>query len=259
VWEKTGGVSAVIYYPHTPPPHVFCLPLMSAVAAPKRSLRRGTKRPVEDVVDTGGGSAPGSDAGGGVVLGAGAEAGTGAGVGVVPRPCVCEVCGMGFWFPSKLKTHQLVHTRDRRFSCEICNASFTYATSLRVHRRLHTGEMPFSCAMCSARFRQTSGLTVHMRNHTKETYVGCPYCQKLLKGPTRLRAHILRHEDPTLSHGCPTCGKVLGSNQALKDHSRIHTGEVPFECEICGKKFRFRARLGRHREREHLCVKKAGV
>ena len=36
---------------------------------------------------------------------------------------------------------------------------------------------------------------------------------------------------------CTICPKVLTRNDNLQVHMRIHTGERPFTCEICGIKF----------------------
>ena len=45
---------------------------------------------------------------------------------------------------------------------------------------------------------------------------------------------------------CEFCGKVCVSISALKTHHRVHTGEKPYSCEICGKSYRQKHHLQYH-------------
>merc|ERR1711976_766915 len=38
-------------------------------------------------------------------------------------------------------------------------------------------------------------------------------------------------------HRCPLCPKSFISASKLKRHSRVHTGEKPFECSVCFQRF----------------------
>ncbi|XP_052764289.1 sal-like protein 3 isoform X11 [Mya arenaria] len=48
------------------------------------------------------------------------------------------------------------------------------------------------------------------------------------------------------NHACVFCGKAFPSKWKLENHLRIHTGEKPFTCHICGKSFNVKGTRRRH-------------
>ena len=84
----------------------------------------------------------------------------------------CKDCGKAFISNSKLRRHQLVHTKETPFGCtfEGCEKRFSLDFNLRTHLKLHTGERPFVCRTenCKKSFTQFINLKTHMTSHSRK-------------------------------------------------------------------------------------------
>lgn len=52
---------------------------------------------------------------------------------------------------------------------------------------------------------------------------------------------------------CPYCSKYFERAGHLERHKRIHTGEKPYRCEICGRRFNQKCSLKEHMKIHRRC------
>ncbi|KAJ8400147.1 hypothetical protein AAFF_G00398410 [Aldrovandia affinis] len=188
----------------------------------------------------------------------------------------CQVCDQHFRDPGRLRSHQRLHPELLMYGCRCCEERFGHAEELRAHEEgAHSGQAQLTCGKCDKAFRNMRGLRKHQLTHSNQRPFLCSLCGK---GFGR-REHLQRHEHVHSSekpHACQACGKTFKHKEDLSCHSRkvhaperkvykcpqcevfvhtasglsrhlrLHGGQQPHTCHVCGKGFPERYGLKRH-------------
>ena len=158
----------------------------------------------------------------------------------------------------EVEMHQEV-TPEKPLQCKLCDKTCISKTNLKRHMYTHTGLKPHKCQECGRAFARRNQLTRHEERHQVREYKECHLCHRSV---LNIENHLLYHERETPSK-CDSCHKEFSYRHELIAHqlssactttnnikfNREEEGSSrPFECEECGKRYKEKKALTRHKK-----------
>lgn len=161
------------------------------------------------------------------------------------------------------------------FCCKVCDRKYVRKRNFKMHlktqRHIERSQNPetikFSksesvmagaqllfCVICKKQLASRRQYMKHMKIHDPNVtikYLYCDICGHVSKDRSNLICHMRIHsgEKP---YSCPICFKKFTHSSYINGHIRmVHTGERPFLCTFCGHAFAVAGKLTAHIKAMH--------
>ena len=142
-----------------------------------------------------------------------------------------------------------------RLKCKNCNFRARTRAILSLHICEHHGDTLHECPEPNCTFKSTWKGSVN--RHRRERHgdhvrwpITCDICANgtVFQSEKTLQMHKkLMHEPrPRPTYQCSECGKLFTNKSYLKIHQVFHQKERPYECFLCGARFKESTSLNSH-------------
>ncbi|XP_070776823.1 zinc finger protein 572 [Enoplosus armatus] len=152
------------------------------------------------------------------------------------------------------------------FQCMICNRSFRLEVNLIRHHKIHRNQKELGNPTIVQNSNNMKTSDSEAKRHLPEPSHADPIDLNFIVKPETWRENCSDQNDSLprdselitsaeqqketcrapSKHQCHTCLKCFPSVSKLQRHMMTHTGQRPFGCEMCGKRFRQKTHLRVH-------------
>lgn len=141
------------------------------------------------------------------------------------------------------------------FRCKKCDYPTNRSSRIREHvRTCCIGVAQYGCRYCGGVYKIKRNLVVHMKTHESEDASGpvkivspghtCKKCGYTTTNQSHYDDHIITCENK--GHECEICGKSFRIRKYLNKHRRIHKVGDCYVCKTCNFKTDSGVQLGKH-------------
>ena len=179
-----------------------------------------------------------------------------------PQRINCDICGESYASKTGLTNHinrqHLAKSKEKKYSCDVCDFKTTTRQIAKEHKvRMHTTEARFECEKCDFKTKLKRDLKVHDNKRHREKVCSldykCNVCLKHFPNSSALRLHVMSHDKSNRKDlPCELCDYATIDLARLKNHvMQKHRSEKAFKCDQCGKAFKLKLPLDRHKRLIH--------
>lgn len=142
-------------------------------------------------------------------------------------------------------------------ACPVCERKFKHKNTCTVHIKVHhlgwTKRKMYDCPDCMKGFDNKKNMELHREAIHLGIRTICPLCDKPV---TRLDLHVRMVHTELPEWPCPDCGKKFKRKFDLNRHRvTVHLGVRNFPCDLCGKRFADMKDMTRHKNAVHYGMK----
>lgn len=146
---------------------------------------------------------------------------------------------------------------DLTVACPVCEKKFKHKNTCTVHIKVHhlgwCKRKLFECPDCYKSFENKKAMDMHRESIHLGIRTVCPLCEKPV---TRLDLHVRMVHTELPEWPCPDCGKKFKRKFDLNRHRvTVHLGVRNFPCDLCGKRFADMKDMTRHKNAVHYGMK----